>query len=39
MRHAHGGVGGVDTLTARAARVVHVHADVIGADLDVDIIG
>ena len=39
MRHAHGGVGGVDTLTARAARVVHVHADVIGTNLDVDIIG
>lgn len=39
MRHAHGGVGGVDALTARAARVVHVHADVVGTDLDVDIIG
>lgn len=39
MRHAHGGVGGVNALTARAARVVHVHADVIGTDFDVDIIG
>ena len=38
MRHAYGGVGGVDALAARAARVIHVHADIVGTDLDVDIV-
>ena len=38
MRHAYGGVGGVDALPARAARVIHVHADIVGTDLDVDIV-
>ena len=39
MRYAHGGVGGVDTLAARAACMVHVDANVIGANLDIDIVG
>ena len=39
MRHAHGGIGGVDALAARAARVIHIHANVVGTDLDIDIIG
>ena len=38
MRHAYGRVGGVDALAARAARVIHVHADIVGTDLDVDIV-
>ena len=38
MRHAYGGVGGVDALSARAACVIHVHADIVGTDLDVDIV-
>ena len=39
MRHAHGGVGGVDALAARAACMVHVDANVIGTNLDIDIVG
>ena len=39
MRHAHGGVGGVDTLAAWAACMVHVDANVIGTNLDIDIVG
>ena len=39
MRHAHSGIGGVDALTARAACMVHVDSDVIGVNLDVDIVG
>ena len=38
MRNAYGGVGGVDALTARAARVVHVHANIVGTNLDIDIV-
>ena len=39
VRDAHGGVGGVDALTARAACVVYVDANVIGINLDIDIVG
>ena len=39
MRDAHGGVGGVDALAARAAGAVHIDAQVVLVDVDLDLIG
>ena len=38
MRDTHGGIGGVDVLTARAAGTVGVHLEVIGLDINVDVL-
>src|SRR5262249_55988016 len=39
VRDAHGRVGGVDVLAARAARAVGVDLEVLLVDLDVDLLG
>ena len=39
VRDAHRGVGGVDRLPTRAARAIHVDADLALFDLDVDLFG
>ena len=36
--NAHGGVGGVDVLTARTARPVGVHLEIVGLDINVDVL-
>ena len=36
---AHGGVGGVDALPARPGRAEDVDAQVVGVDLDLDLLG
>src|SRR3712207_7994798 len=38
VRDAHGRVGGVDVLPARAGRAVGVHAQVLVVDLDLDVL-
>ena len=39
VRDAHGRVGGVDALPARAGRAEHVDAQVVRVDLDLDVLG
>ena len=39
VRDAHGGIGGVDGLAARAGRAEGVDAQILGFDLDIDFVG